>query len=130
MLTNAPFYATIPTKDLQRARDFYEHVLGVTPERELERETVYRAGASLFDVYLTEAAGSARHTLGSFIVESIEAEVAELRNRGVSFEEYDLPGLKTVNGVVQLGPDKVAWFKDPDGNILSLTQEGVSDNAG
>jgi len=122
MLTNAPFYATIPTKDLQRARDFYEHVLGVTPERELERETVYRAGASLFDVYLTEAAGSARHTLGSFIVENIEAEVAELRNRGVSFEEYDLPGLKTVNGVVQLGPDKVAWFKDPDGNILSLTQ--------
>lgn len=123
MLANAPFYATIPTKDLQRARDFYEHVLGVIPERELERETVYRAGASFFDVYLTEAAGSARHTLGSFIVENIEAAVAELRSRGVSFEEYDLPGLKTVNGVAQLGPDKVAWFKDPDGNTLSLTQE-------
>ena len=124
MLTNVPFYATIPTKDLQRARNFYEQILGVTPERELERETVYRAGSSFFDVYLTEAAGSGRHTLGSFIVENIEAAVAELRNRGVSFEEYDLPGLKTVNGVAQLGPDKIAWFKDLDGNILSLTQEG------
>jgi catechol 2,3-dioxygenase-like lactoylglutathione lyase family enzyme len=125
MLTDTPFYATIPTRDLQRARTFYEKILGLIPARELERETVYRAGITSFDVYLTDSAGSARHTLGSFIVENIEATVAELRSRGVTFEEYDLPGLTTVNGVAQLGPDKVAWFKDPDGNILSLTQEEV-----
>ncbi|MDQ3913055.1 MAG: hypothetical protein M3305_15065 [Actinomycetota bacterium] len=51
--------------------------------------------------------------------------VAGLRSRGVTFEEYDMPGLKTVNGIAHFGPDKVAWFKDPDGNILSLVQEDV-----
>ena len=125
VLTEIPFYATIPTADIERARRFYEGSLGLIPHRQLGPEIVYRAGPTYLDVYVTEAAGSATHTLGSFVVEDIQATAAALRARGVTFEEYDLPGLKTVEGIAQLGPDKVAWFKDPDGNILSLTQEDV-----
>jgi hypothetical protein len=63
------------------------------------------------------------HRGWSVIVEDIEAKVAELRSRGVAFEEYDMPGLKSVDEIAHLPPDQVAWFKDPDGNVLSLVQE-------
>ena len=123
MLAACTFGATIPSSDLQRSRQFYELVLGLVPERDLEAEVVYRAGNSLLDVYPSPHAGSASHTLGSFVVDDIRAMVDELRLRGVTFEDYDDPGLRTDDGIAQLGPDKVAWFKDPDGNLLSLTQE-------
>jgi catechol 2,3-dioxygenase-like lactoylglutathione lyase family enzyme len=126
MLGERPFYADISVKDLQEARRFYEDILGVSPVRESETEIVYRAGDTLFAIYPGPAAGSCQHTLGTFMVEDIEAMVEELRSRGVTFEEYDMPGLKTVNGIAQIGPDKVAWFKDPDGNILSVGEEDVS----
>ena len=125
VLTETPLYATIPTADLARARRFYQGMLGLRPHRDLGPEVVYRAGSTYLDVYVTESAGSARHTLGSFVVQDIQATTKALRARGVMFEAYDLPGLKTIDGIAQLGPDKVAWFKDPDGNILSLTQENV-----
>jgi catechol 2,3-dioxygenase-like lactoylglutathione lyase family enzyme len=125
VLTEIPFYAIIPTADLERARRFYEGTLGLAPNRDLGPEVVYRAGSTYLDVYITEAAGSSRHTLGSFLVDDIEATTNALRAHGVAFEAYDLPGLKTIDGIARLGPDKVAWFKDPDGNILSLTQENA-----
>jgi catechol 2,3-dioxygenase-like lactoylglutathione lyase family enzyme len=125
VLTETPFYAIIPTADLERARRFYERMLGLTPHRDLGQEVVYRAGSTYLDVYITEAAGSARHTLGSFVVDDIEATTNALRARGLTLEAYDLPGLKTIDGIARLGPEKVAWFKDPDGNILSLTQENA-----
>jgi hypothetical protein len=83
---------------------------------------IYRSGDSYFSLYPTEFAGTAQHTLGAFMVADVEAAVAELRGTGVSFEEYDLPGLKTVNGIAELGGIKWAWFKDPEGNILSVVQ--------
>ena len=126
LMGDTSFYATIPTSDLERARQFYESVLGLTPIRDLGPEVVYRAGSSEFDVYTTESAGTAQHTLGTFVVGDIRAVVDGLRARGVVFEEYDFPGLKMEDGVAQLGPDKVAWFKDPDGNILALTQENAT----
>jgi catechol 2,3-dioxygenase-like lactoylglutathione lyase family enzyme len=117
------FYANIPVKDLQEARNFYENSLGATPVREEEDYLQYRTGDSLFGLYPNQdAAGSALHTLGSFIVEDIEATVTELRSRGIDFEEYDMPGLKTENGIAQSGAEKVAFFKDPDGNILSVVE--------
>jgi catechol 2,3-dioxygenase-like lactoylglutathione lyase family enzyme len=125
MLGDSSFYATIPTTDLDRAREFYGGVLGLEAIRDLGEEVVYRAGKSEFDVYPTPSAGTAQHTLGTFIVEDCRAAVDELRTHGVTFEEYDFPGLKTEDGVAQVGPDKVAWFKDPDGNILALTQENA-----
>jgi catechol 2,3-dioxygenase-like lactoylglutathione lyase family enzyme len=121
MLGDVRFGAVIPVKSVARARQFYEGVLGVTPVRIQDREVIYRAGGALFAIYETEAAGKAGHTLGTFGgVEDIESVVAELRRRGVVFEEYDMPGLKTVEGIADFGPEKVAWFRDPDGNILSI----------
>jgi catechol 2,3-dioxygenase-like lactoylglutathione lyase family enzyme len=116
-------YTNIPVKDLQEARRFYENTLGATPVREDQEYLEYRTGDSRFGLYPNqEAAGSAQHTLGSFLVEDIEATVTELRSRGVTFEEYDAPGLKTENGIAQIGPEKAAFFKDPDGNILSVVE--------
>ena len=125
MLAESPLYAVIPVSDLEEARRFYEEVLGIAPVRESETEILYRAGGTRFALYPSEGAGSARHTLGSFIVEDIETVAAELRLRGVGFEEYDTPELKTENGIARLGPDKVAFFKDPSGNVLALVQEDV-----
>jgi catechol 2,3-dioxygenase-like lactoylglutathione lyase family enzyme len=123
VLGERPFYANIPVKDLQEARRFYENTLGATPVREDQEYLEYRTGDSRFGLYPNqEAAGSAQHTLGSFLVEDIEATVTELRSRGVTFEEYDMPELKTENGIAQVGSEKVAFFKDPDGNILSVVE--------
>ena len=123
VLGERSFYANIPVKDLQEARRFYENTLGANPVREEEDYLQYRTGDSLFGLYPNQdAAGSALHTLGSFMVEDIEATVTELSSRGIDFEEYDMPGLKTENGIAQIGPEKAAFFKDPDGNILSVAE--------
>lgn len=121
MLGDVRFGAAIPVTNAASARQFYEGVLGVKPVRIQDREIIYSAGGTLFAIYETEGAGHASHTLGTFSgVEDIESVVAELRRRGVVFEEYDMPGLKTVEGIADFGPEKVAWFRDPDGNILSI----------
>jgi len=121
MLGDTPFGANIPVRSVEDARGFYEGVLGATPVRVQETEIIYRAGNTLFGTYQTESAGKAEHTLGTFSgVQDIEATVSELRSSGVTFLDYDLPGLKTVDGIAQFGQEKVAWFKDPDGNILSI----------
>jgi catechol 2,3-dioxygenase-like lactoylglutathione lyase family enzyme len=121
MLGTVGFGANIPVSKLATARAFYEGVLGVTPVRVGDFEVIYQTGNTHFGIYETDAAGKAAHTLGTFSgVDDIEAVVAELRKRGVEFEEYDTPGFKTVKGIAQLGPDRVAWFRDPDGNILSI----------
>jgi catechol 2,3-dioxygenase-like lactoylglutathione lyase family enzyme len=121
MLGEVRFGANIPVREVASARQFYEGVLGVTPMRVLEHEVIYRAGGAYFGIYETDAAGKAGHTLGTFSgVANLESVVADLRARGVVFEEYDQPGFRTVNGIAQFGPDRVAWFRDPDGNILSI----------
>ncbi len=125
MLAEAPFAADIPVRNLEEARQFYEDVLGLTPTRLSEMDITFRSGDALFAIYPTELAGKAEHTLGTFLVEDVDAAVSELRSRGITFEEYDFPGLKTVNGIAQVGPDRVAWFKDPDGNLLSVGQMGA-----
>ena len=113
---------TIPAKDLDGTRRFYEDVLGAQVVTEDPGGIMYRSGDSYFSLYPTEFAGTAQHTLGAFMVADVEVAVAELRGKGVRFEEYDLPGLKTVNGIAELGGIKGAWFKDPEGNILSVVQ--------
>lgn len=121
MLGNVRFGANIPVRSVASARRFYEEVLGVTPVRIQDREIIYSAGNTLFGIYETEAAGKAGHTLGTFSgVDDIEAIVGELGRRGVVFEDYDLPGITTVGGIANFGPEKVAWFRDPDGNLLSI----------
>jgi catechol 2,3-dioxygenase-like lactoylglutathione lyase family enzyme len=116
------FNGSIPAKDLDGTRRFYEDVLGVEVIRESPTGITYRSGDSVFLLYPTQFAGTAQHTLGGFLVQDIEAAVGDLRAKGVTFEQYDMPGLKTVDGIAGLGEERVAWFKDPEGNILSLAQ--------
>lgn len=116
------FEATIPAKDIDSTRKFYEGVLGLEIVRETPAGITYRAGDSTLSLYPTQFAGTAQHTLGGFVVGDVQAAVADLRARGVTFEEYDMPGLKTVDGIAELEGEKGAWFKDPEGNILSVYQ--------
>jgi catechol 2,3-dioxygenase-like lactoylglutathione lyase family enzyme len=116
------FGATIPAKDLEGTRRFYEDLLGAQVLTEDPGGIIYRSGDSFFSLYPTQYAGTAQHTLGAFLVADVEATVADLRAKGVRFEDYDLPGLTTVNGIAELGGMKGAWFKDPEGNILSVVQ--------
>jgi catechol 2,3-dioxygenase-like lactoylglutathione lyase family enzyme len=126
MLSDYPVGAALGVRDLARARAFYEDVLGFTaaeihPETD---EVVYRAGdATWFFVYVTPSAGTNQATAAAFRVADLAATVADLRSRGVTFAEYDLPGLKTVEGIAtQADGTGVAWFADPDGNIIGLDQ--------
>ena len=116
------FGATIPAKDLEGTRRFYEDVLGAQVVMEDPGGIIYRSGDSTFSLYPTEYAGTAQHTLGAFMVRDVETTVADLRSKGVRFEDYDLPGVKTVNGIADLDGFRGAWFKDPEGNILSVVQ--------
>jgi catechol 2,3-dioxygenase-like lactoylglutathione lyase family enzyme len=123
MLQESPMFAYLPVKDLARARHFYEKQLGFAPKSELGGGVLYEfaRGTACF-MYPTPNAGTSRASQAFWQVADVEREVADLRGRGVVFEEYDFPGLKTVNGIATAGGAKSAWFKDPDGNILALIQ--------
>src|SRR5687768_5741402 len=121
-LADWSFGATIPAKDLDRTRKFYEEVLGAQVVNEDPGGILYKAGDTYFSLYPTQFAGTAQHTLGAFVVQDVGAAVADLRGKAVRFEEYDLPRLKTVNGIAELGGVRGAWFKDPEGNILSVVE--------
>ena len=123
MLTNSPIYASLPAADLERAKRFYAEKLGLTPESELPGGLLYRCGKdSRFSVFPSEGEASGTHTQAIWLVEDVESEVAALKARGIVFEEYDLPWLSTVNSIATIGPNKGAWFKDSEGNLLSLVQ--------
>ncbi len=113
----------LPARDLARARAFYEGTFGLKPERTEDYGSVYilRGGTPLF-LYETEFAGTAGHTLLSVDSTDLAADMKALRAKGVTFEEYDMPGLKTVDGVAGMGPVKNAWFRDSEGNIIGLVQ--------
>jgi catechol 2,3-dioxygenase-like lactoylglutathione lyase family enzyme len=113
---------TLPAQDIERAKRFYEEKLGLTPESEDPGGVHYRSGATMFDIYPTRFAGTAQHTLGAWMVDDIRAVVAALRERGVAFEDYDLPGLKTEDGIADLGSELSAWFRDSEGNILAIAE--------
>jgi predicted enzyme related to lactoylglutathione lyase len=117
-------YAYIPVKDVARARQFYEEKVGLKPKQEIEGGVVYEfAEHTAAFMYPTPNAGTSRASQAFWQVDDLEREVAELRKRGVTFEEYDMPGVKTRNGIAEASMAKTAWFKDPDGNILALVQE-------
>ena len=123
MLTNLHMYATLPATDLERARRFYAEKLGLTPERELPGGLWYRCGRDIrFLLFTSQGEISGTHTQALWLVEDVESEVDTLKARGVVFEEYDLPSLKTSNSIATIGPNKGAWFKDSEGNLLSLAQ--------
>jgi predicted enzyme related to lactoylglutathione lyase len=115
--------ATLPAQDMSRARSFYEGKLGFTPTEESPDGGVYyEAGASRFLVFPTRGRPSGDHTQIGFDVRDIGAEVEEMKRKGVNFEEYDLPGFKSEGGIVEIGGERSAWFKDSEGNLLALAQ--------
>jgi catechol 2,3-dioxygenase-like lactoylglutathione lyase family enzyme len=122
MLEAKDAVATIPVKDVTKAKKFYEGTLGFTPLDETMPEApVYRSGGTKILVYQSQYAGTNRATTATWGVgDDIDTIVSELQAKGISFEHYDLPGL-TLKGDVHVGEGlKTAWFKDPDGNILAL----------
>jgi catechol 2,3-dioxygenase-like lactoylglutathione lyase family enzyme len=113
----------IAVKDLDRARRFYEDTLGLKTDDEWGDEGVtLKSGDTLINVYRSEFAGTNKATALNFDVNDIEKEVSELKEKGVFFEHYDLPGLEQRGDLHVAEGFKTAWFKDPDGNILSLIE--------
>jgi catechol 2,3-dioxygenase-like lactoylglutathione lyase family enzyme len=123
MLADRPIHTALPAADLERARRFYAEKLGLTPESEVPGGLFYRCGENTqFLLFPSQGTASGTHTQAGWIVDDIEAEVADLKARGVVFEEYDTPDLKTVNSVATTGQTKAAWLKDSEGNLLVLLQ--------
>ena len=123
MLMRCRVHTTLPTGDLARARAFYEDTLGIPPRAELPSGVFYDCGeGTRFVLSATAGRPSGAHTQMAFVVEDIENEVEELKSRGVVFEDYDLPALKTVKSIFHGPALKAAWFKDTDGNVLAIMQ--------
>jgi len=116
-------HTVLPAADLQRARAFYHDTLDLDPVEEHPGVLMYHPGqGSGFEIYETINAGTARNTQMGWVTDDLDAEMAMLRARGIVFEDYDIPGMKTVNGVATMGDAKAAWFRDTEGNFLCITQ--------
>ena len=122
MLADRPIHTPLPATDLERAKRFYTEKLGLTAESEAPEGVFYRSGDTRFLVFPSGGTASGTHTQASWIVDDVESEVAALKARGVIFEEYDTPNLKTVNSLATIGQSKGVWFKDSEGNLLGLRQ--------
>src|SRR5438876_10929280 len=122
MLGDKDLVATIAVKNLETARKCYEGKLGLKPiDTEGEELIVFKSGNSTLNVYRSQYAGTNRATAVTWLVgDDLEDVVRALKAKGVAFEHYDMPDMKR-EGDIHIGGDmKVAWFKDPDGNILNI----------
>ena len=123
MLSERRCHTTLPVTDLDKARAFYEGALGFKPFEVNPVAVLYDAGeGTKFAVTKSSGKAAGTHTQMGFTVADIGAEVADLKRRGVVFEEYDFPTLRTEGGVATTGAGKAAWFLDPDGNMIGLIQ--------
>src|ERR1700722_18162821 len=123
MLKAAPICAYIPALDVARARTFYEKVVGLAPKEEFAGGVIYECGGASVFLYPTPNAGTSKASQAFWAVDDVEAEVAELKARGVTFEEYDMPGGTMVNSIATGGGAKTAWLKDTEGNIMAVSQQ-------
>jgi catechol 2,3-dioxygenase-like lactoylglutathione lyase family enzyme len=122
MLTRAPVTTILPVRNLERARDYYEKQLGLTPVGlQQDGKFLFSLGDGGTLALIPKPEGTkAEHTAVSFKVDDIVAEIRALKAQGVVFEDYDFPGFRTEGHICVLGSEKAAWFKDPEGNILCL----------
>ena len=124
MLSDSSVTTMLPVKDMDRARRFYEGCLGLTPGGfRPDGKFVDVVGGSTLALFPKPEGTKAEHTAISFKVRNIAASIEELKRTGVVFEDYDFPGLKTVNHVCVLGAEKAAWFKDTEGNYLCIHED-------
>lgn len=125
MLGKADATPMIAVKDLDRARKFYEETLGLKTREEMPGEVLAaQSGDTTINIYRSEFAGTNKATALTFEVDDVEKEVSELKEKGIFFEQYDMPGLRKQGDLYVAEGFKTAWFKDPDGNILSLVEGG------
>jgi catechol 2,3-dioxygenase-like lactoylglutathione lyase family enzyme len=131
MLENAHIAARLPAKDLDRARRFYSEKLGLEPVDERPGGLLYRGASGEFAVFQSAGESPGTFTQMGWEVDDIEAAMAELRARGVEFEDVDVPGLETVDGIAEVegnypsknsSGERAAWFRDSEGNLLGMGQ--------
>ncbi len=126
MLSEARYEAALPCSDLERAKSFYAGKLGLTPSGE-QPAGVFYAGrdGTRFLLFPSSGSASGSHSQMGFIVADADAdaEVRDLKQRGVKFEEYDFPGFDKATSIAQIGEDRGAWFKDSEGNLLGIVQQ-------
>jgi catechol 2,3-dioxygenase-like lactoylglutathione lyase family enzyme len=131
MLENAQVATRLPAQDLDRARAFYSEKLGLEPVEERPGGLLYRCGAGEFALFESAGKPSGEHTQMGFEVEDLDSVVEELLDRGVVFEDYDFPGLRTENGIAEVEGnypskggkgERAAWFRDSEGNLLGIGQ--------
>jgi catechol 2,3-dioxygenase-like lactoylglutathione lyase family enzyme len=131
MLRDGRVATRIPAQDLERARRFYAEKLGLEPDEERDGGLLYRCARGEFALFESAGTSSGTFTQMAWDVDDIEAVVAELRGRGVVFEEYDLPGLTTNDGIAEVDGnypskggigERAAWFRDSEGNMLGIGQ--------
>ena len=122
-LSRFPISARAAASDLGRARQWYEERLGLVPEREDPGGVWYHfAGETWLYLYVSPSAGTAQNTIAGWEVNDIQAVMADLRERGVTFEQYDLGEVLMVDGLADFGVARAAWFKDSEGNTYELTE--------
>ena len=124
-LAEAGIVAIVPVSDVEAAIRFYGDTLGLELQERRDdlpenREAEFEAGHGTLLFYESVGAGKSRHTVAGFRVDDVDATVATLRERGVEFEDYNLPELKTEGGVAAVGDVRAAWCRDPDGNLLAI----------
>jgi catechol 2,3-dioxygenase-like lactoylglutathione lyase family enzyme len=124
MLRDCQVSAYVPVSDVARGREFYEGVLQQRPVQSGEEGVLYEcANHSTFFMYLSDGAGSSTASCAFWSVDDVETEVSDLKQRGLTFERYDVPGMSMEGDIAVGGGTKAAWFKDPDGNILALIEQ-------
>lgn len=129
MLADYGSVATLAVKDLQRARDFYEGLLGFTPKGDVPDGVFYSSGSTSFLVYPSQFAGTNKGTAMSFQVsaDAFGTEVQGLRDKGVTFQTFEMDGITWSDGVAAFGENNWAvWFEDPDGNILNVESDAAT----
>ncbi len=130
MLSEGKVATRLPAQDLERAKTFYAEKLGLHPVEEREGGLRYVCGGSEFALFASAGAATGGHTQMGWEVADLESTVAELRSRGVVFEEYDLPGFTTVDGIAEIEGnypskgtgERAVWFRDSEGNLIGIGQ--------
>ena len=121
MFKQARVAAMLPAQDLERAKAFYRDKLGLTPSHDMAGGVIYQlAGGTGFGLFLSSGKPSGTHTQLAFEVQDVEQAARDLKAKGVKLEDYDTPMLRTVDGIADMGGFKGAWFKDSEGNLISL----------
>jgi catechol 2,3-dioxygenase-like lactoylglutathione lyase family enzyme len=130
MLNKARVAARLPTQDLERARRFYSEQLGLEPSDERDGGLLYRCSSGEFALFASQGSSPSTFTQVAFEVDDIDATVAELKGRGVVFDEVDIPGLETADGITEITgqypskgrAERAAWFRDSEGNVIGVSE--------